>query len=62
MDCDDLWAETVRKVRIAAIFAGKVLLEAIFGRVSRGWGPWLAYAAKWGANGGQNGGQIYGKI
>ena len=43
-----MWAETVRKVRIAAIFAGKVLLEVIFGRVSRGWGPRLAYAAKWG--------------
>ena len=43
-----MWAETVRNVRIAAIFAGKVLLEVIFGRVSRGWGPRLAYAAKWG--------------
>ena len=50
-----MWAETVRKVRIAAIFAGKVLLEVILGRVSRGWGPRLAYAAKWG-------GKIYGKI
>ena len=39
----------LRKVRIAAIFAGKVLLEAISGTVLRGWGPWLAYAAKWGA-------------
>ena len=42
-------AKRLRKVRIAAIFAGKVLLEAILGTVLRGWGPWLAYAAKWGA-------------
>ena len=55
-------AKTVRKVRIAAIFAGKVLLEVIFGRVSRGWGPRLAYAAKWERFGGFIYPKIYPKI
>ena len=62
MDCDDLWAETVRKVRIAAIFAGKLLLEAIFGVVLRGWGALSEYGAKWGTYLPQNGGLIYPKI
>ena len=44
-----MWAETVRKVKIAAIFAGKVLLETIFRVVLRGWEALLEYGAKWGA-------------
>ena len=49
MDFEDFETKTTRKVRIGAIFACKVLLEAIFGTVLRGWGPWLAYPVKWGA-------------
>ena len=48
--CADVLAETVRKVRIAAIITGKVLLEAIFGAVLRAWGALSEYGAKWGAN------------
>ena len=57
-----MWAETVRKVRIPAIFAGKVLLEAIFGAVLRGWEALLEYGAKWGAYLPQNVPQIPGQI
>ena len=48
-------AKTVRKVRIAAIFAGKVLLEVLFGRVSRGWEALVSLCGKMG-------GRVYPKI
>ena len=63
MDFEDFGAKTLRKVRIAAIFAGKVLLEVIFGPVFLGGGGGGGYGGANGrGNGGQNGGQIYGKI
>ena len=56
MDFEDFGAKTTRKVRIGAIFACKVLLEAIFGPVQKwpsragsGWG--LGLGARAGAGG-----------
>ena len=57
-----MWAETVRKVTIAAIFAGNLLLEVIFMVVLRGWEALLEYGAKWGAYLPQNVPQILPQI
>ena len=52
MDFEDFGAKTLRKVRIAAIFAGKMLLEAIFGARFGGVGALVILPGKmWGKSG-----------
>ena len=52
MDFEDFGAKTTRKVRIAEIFAGNVLVEAIFGARFGGVGALVILPGKmWGKSG-----------